>query len=52
MGKIGFFPSMYVTRLHPGEQPLQVIHAVHVSDNEGNSHKLLSDQVRNIFLMD
>ncbi|XP_071040260.1 uncharacterized protein [Parasteatoda tepidariorum] len=45
MGRIGFFPSMYVTRLHPGEQPLQVIHAVHVSDNEGNSNKLLSDQI-------
>lgn len=45
MGRIGYFPSKYVTRLHPGEQPLQVVHAVHVNDGE-TSIKLLSDQVR------
>lgn len=44
MGRIGFFPSKYVTRLHPGEQPLQVMHTVHVNDGE-TSIKLLNEQV-------
>ncbi|GFW64627.1 uncharacterized protein TNCV_700331 [Trichonephila clavipes] len=45
MGKIGYFPSKYVTKLHPGEQPLQVMHSVHVNDGESGL-KLLSEQVR------
>ncbi|KAG8197102.1 hypothetical protein JTE90_004363 [Oedothorax gibbosus] len=44
MGKIGYFPSKYVTKLHSGEQPLQVLHSVHVNDGE-SSHKLLSEQI-------
>ncbi|GFS67083.1 uncharacterized protein NPIL_698301 [Nephila pilipes] len=44
MGKIGYFPSKYVTKLHPGEQPLQVIHSVHVNDGESGL-KLLSEQI-------
>ncbi|XP_035225403.1 serine/threonine-protein kinase mrck-1-like isoform X1 [Stegodyphus dumicola] len=44
MGKIGYFPSKYVTKLHSGEQPLQVIHTVHLNDG-GNSVKLLNEQI-------
>ena len=44
MGRIGYFPSKYVTKLHPGEQPLQVMHTVHVNDGE-TSIKLLNEQV-------
>ncbi|XP_054717614.1 uncharacterized protein LOC129227009 [Uloborus diversus] len=44
LGKIGYFPSKYVTKLHPGEQPLQVTHTVHVNDGESGL-KLLTDQI-------
>ncbi|GFR21987.1 uncharacterized protein TNCT_428461, partial [Trichonephila clavata] len=44
MGKIGYFPSKYVTKLHPGEQPLQVMHSVHVNDGESGL-KLLNEQI-------
>ncbi|KFM74808.1 hypothetical protein X975_18307, partial [Stegodyphus mimosarum] len=44
MGKIGYFPSKYVTKLHSGEQPLQVIHTVHLNDG-GTSVKLLNEQI-------
>ncbi|XP_055949283.1 uncharacterized protein LOC129983710 isoform X6 [Argiope bruennichi] len=44
MGKIGYFPSKYVTKLHPGEQPLQVTHSVLVNDGESGL-KLLNEQI-------
>ncbi|OTF70818.1 SH3 domain containing protein, partial [Euroglyphus maynei] len=34
MGKVGYFPSNYVTKLFPGERPLQVIHTVQLTDGE------------------
>ncbi|XP_067135891.1 protein vav isoform X4 [Centruroides vittatus] len=44
LGKVGYFPSNYVTKLHPGEHPLQVTHTVQVTDGE-NGVKLLRDQI-------
>lgn len=44
LGKVGYFPSKYVTKLFPGERPLQVIHTVQVNDGEFVI-KLLRDQV-------
>ncbi|UXI18519.1 spermine synthase-like [Sarcoptes scabiei] len=44
MGKVGFFPSKYVTKLFPGERPLQVIHTVQLTDGEF-AIKLLREQV-------
>ena len=46
MGRIGYFPSKYVTKLHPGERPLQVTHNLQVTDGAENGLKLLRDQVR------
>lgn len=44
LGKIGFFPSKYVTKLQVGERPLQVTHNLQVSDGD-NGLTLLRDQV-------
>nr|XP_046917469.1 protein kinase 4-like [Dermatophagoides farinae] len=44
MGKVGFFPSKYVTKLFPGERPLQVIHTVQLTDGEF-AIKLLREQI-------
>ena len=44
MGKPGFFPSKYVTKLFPGEKPLQLCHTIQVSDGDVTV-KLLRDQV-------
>ncbi|XP_076346314.1 uncharacterized protein LOC143244822 isoform X2 [Tachypleus tridentatus] len=44
LGKIGFFPSKYVTKLHSGERPLQVIHSVQASNGESEV-KLVRDQI-------
>lgn len=44
LGKMGFFPSKYVTKLFPGERPLQVIHTVQVNDGEF-AIKLIREQV-------
>ena len=44
LGKMGFFPSKYVTKLFPGERPLQVIHTVQVNDGE-IAIKLIREQV-------
>ncbi|XP_076353543.1 SH3 and cysteine-rich domain-containing protein isoform X7 [Tachypleus tridentatus] len=44
LGKVGFFPSKYVTKLHPGERPLQVIHSIQLSNGESEV-KLLRDQI-------
>jgi hypothetical protein len=46
MGRIGYFPSKYVTKLHPGEKPLQVTHNLQVTDGADNGLKLLRDQVK------
>ncbi|CAM1332315.1 Uncharacterised protein g10840 [Pycnogonum litorale] len=52
LGKAGFFPSKYVTKLHPGERPLQVTHNIQVSEGANNHKptnstgtKLLRDQI-------
>ncbi len=45
MGRIGYFPSKYVTKLHQGEKPLQVTHNLQVTDGADNGLKLLRDQV-------
>lgn len=44
LGRIGFFPSKYVTKLQVGERPLQVTHNLQVSDGD-NGLTLLRDQV-------
>ena len=44
LGRTGYFPSKYVTRLNGGEKPLQVTHNLQVNDGE-NGIKLLRDQV-------
>ncbi len=47
LGKVGFFPSKYVTRLQPGERVLQVTHNLQVAaaDNSDKVLTLLRDQV-------
>lgn len=57
MGKVGFFPSKYVAKLHPGERALQVVHPIQVAEQPGlggpdnpggpggSSAKLVRDQV-------
>lgn len=45
LGRVGYFPSKYVTKLHPGEKPLQVTHNLQVTDGADNGLKLLRDQV-------
>uniref|UniRef100_A0A1B6CG85 Phorbol-ester/DAG-type domain-containing protein n=1 Tax=Clastoptera arizonana TaxID=38151 RepID=A0A1B6CG85_9HEMI len=44
LGKIGYFPSKYVTKLQPGERALQVTHNLQVSDGD-NGLTLLRDQI-------
>ncbi|KAJ2947058.1 hypothetical protein O0L34_g16405 [Tuta absoluta] len=44
LGKIGYFPSKYCTKLQAGERPLQVTHNLQVSDGE-NGLMLLRDQI-------
>lgn len=48
LGQVGYFPSKYVTKLFPGERPLQVIHTVQVNDGEFQATKLIREQVRSI----
>ena len=45
LGRVGFFPSKYVTKLQSGERPLQVTHNLQVSDGD-NGLMLLRDQVK------
>lgn len=46
MGRIGYFPSKYCTKLTAGEKPLQVTHNLQVSDGErGENMTLLRDQI-------
>ncbi|XP_068897067.1 uncharacterized protein Stacl isoform X8 [Tenebrio molitor] len=44
LGRVGFFPSKYVSKLSPGEKPLQVTHNLQVSDGD-NGLMLLRDQI-------
>lgn len=44
LGKMGYFPSKCVTKLFPGERPLQVIHTVQVNDSEF-AIKLIREQI-------
>ncbi|XP_037077292.1 SH3 and cysteine-rich domain-containing protein 3-like isoform X3 [Pollicipes pollicipes] len=44
LGKVGFFPSKYITKLQPGERPLQVTHNLQVSDGQ-DGLRLLRDQI-------
>ncbi|XP_057670489.1 uncharacterized protein LOC130902399 isoform X2 [Diorhabda carinulata] len=44
LGRIGFFPSKYVSKLSSGEKPLQVTHNLQVSDGD-NGLMLLRDQI-------
>ncbi|XP_042882616.1 SH3 and cysteine-rich domain-containing protein-like isoform X7 [Penaeus japonicus] len=44
LGRTGYFPSKYVTRLNCGEKPLQVTHNLQVTDGD-NGIKLLRDQI-------
>ncbi|KAL3268112.1 hypothetical protein HHI36_007239 [Cryptolaemus montrouzieri] len=43
-GRVGFFPSKYVSKLSSGEKPLQVTHNLQVSDGD-NGLMLLRDQI-------
>ncbi|KAH8034963.1 hypothetical protein HPB51_003804 [Rhipicephalus microplus] len=45
LGRVGFFPSKYVAKLHPGERALQVLHSIQVMDGQ-EPVKLLRDQLR------
>ncbi|XP_049823029.1 uncharacterized protein LOC109597113 isoform X3 [Aethina tumida] len=44
LGRVGFFPSKYVSKLSSGEKPLQVTHNLQVSDGD-NGLMLLRDQI-------
>lgn len=46
-GRLGWFPSKYVTKLFPGERPLQITHTIQVGDGDNGLIKLLKDQVLN-----
>ncbi|XP_050536382.1 uncharacterized protein LOC126902806 isoform X10 [Daktulosphaira vitifoliae] len=43
-GRVGYFPYNYVTKVQPGERPLQVTHNLQVSDGD-NGLTLLRDQI-------
>lgn len=47
LGKVGYFPSKYVTKLQPGERVLQVTDNLRVAaaDNSDKDFFLLRDQV-------
>ncbi|KAH9383077.1 hypothetical protein HPB48_023807 [Haemaphysalis longicornis] len=44
LGRVGFFPSKYVAKLHSGERALQVLHSIQVMDGQ-EPVKLLRDQI-------
>ncbi|XP_065155668.1 uncharacterized protein Stacl isoform X2 [Atheta coriaria] len=44
LGRVGYFPSKYCSKLSPGEKPLQVTHNLQVSDGD-NGLMLLRDQI-------
>ncbi|XP_028966591.1 uncharacterized protein LOC100905273 [Galendromus occidentalis] len=58
MGKVGFFPSKYVAKLHPGERALQVVHPIQVaetgllSDSSGPSSGSQPPQQQTKFVRD
>ncbi|XP_069354944.1 uncharacterized protein Stacl isoform X4 [Maniola hyperantus] len=48
LGKIGYFPSKYCTKLHAGERPLQVTHNLEVGGDASDGERslmLLRDQI-------
>ena len=46
LGAVGVFPSTYVTKLQPGEKPLQVLQSVNINSAGGDGPiQLLRDQV-------
>ena len=45
LGRIGYFPSKYCTKLAGSEKPLQVTHNLQVSDGERGEMTLLRDQI-------
>ncbi|XP_055619189.1 uncharacterized protein LOC129764288 isoform X3 [Toxorhynchites rutilus septentrionalis] len=45
LGKVGYFPSKYCTKLGPSEKVLQVTHPLHITDNERCEVKLQRDQI-------
>ena len=45
LGRIGYFPSKYCTKLAAGEKALQVTHNLQVSDGERGEMTLLRDQI-------
>lgn len=45
LGRIGYFPSKYCTKLAGGEKALQVTHNLQVSDGERGEMTLLRDQI-------
>jgi hypothetical protein len=47
VGSIGVFPSTYVTKVLPGEKPLQVLQSVTINSAGGDGPiQLLRDQVQ------
>ena len=44
LGKVGYFPSNYVTKLNPGERAMQVLSGLEIMEGE-ESIKLLKEQV-------
>lgn len=45
LGRLGYFPSKYCTKLAGSEKPLQVTHNLQVSDGERGEMTLLRDQI-------
>ncbi|XP_065081964.1 uncharacterized protein Stacl isoform X4 [Ochlerotatus camptorhynchus] len=45
LGKVGYFPSKYCTKLGASEKVLQVTHPLHITDNERCEVKLQRDQI-------
>ena len=44
LGRIGFFPSKYVTKLAPNEKPLQVTHNLQIGGSSSGDSELLDQQ--------
>lgn len=47
LGRVGYFPSKYVSRLQAGERPLQVLQNLQISDggDKNGTMTLLRDQI-------
>lgn len=46
LGRVGYFPSNYCTRLQAGEKPLQVTHNLQVNHFNQNLHYIDTDQTQ------